>query len=162
LPSVLQSSVRHRHGRTSGRPGGCRNARRNAGRYNHYSARLARPKRAYDNRMIARTGFRCERAGCAGTITSDGVSGVSERPCLAICRSALNRAPGRRSPTFNQYAKAPGHISTCIPSSTTRFGGIRKKVVARWEFRDMKAKRCSRQTAIPLLVVARMVSLLRK
>jgi len=48
--------------------------------------------------------------------------------------------PVRRSPFYN---------SICAPSSTTRLGGMQKNEVADRALRFIKAKRCSRQSAIP-------------
>src|SRR6185369_3112109 len=50
------------------------------------------------------------------------------------------------------------HSRTCIPSSTTRSGGMEKNSVGRWAMRERREKSFSRQSAIPGSGVARIDS----
>ena len=84
-----------------------------------------------------------------GEAGREGVGGVRARPEGAGVRRVY-RGPCR---LYNR---------TCIPSSTTRLTGIRKKSVGRWALRTIRANSFSRQIAIPGFLLGISVSRLRK
>ena len=76
-------------------------------------------------------------------------------PLVRAPREGLRQiVPGRLQP--------PDQISICVPSSTTRLGGMLKKSMALVALRDIQAKICSRHIAMPGLLEGMTVSRLRK
>src|ERR1044071_1150699 len=64
--------------------------------------------------------------------------------------SAISAAATRHQRSRQRAQRAKDHISICAPSSTTRFGGSRKKRAAVSALRIIDAKIFSRQDAMPL------------
>src|SRR4029079_8995406 len=114
---------RARHHRLAGREGfrrgGARNSRRGAGARRGRRFRIESIREPSEDRRDPAEGRQPDRHG-----------GDDER------MAGLRRQGGSQ-------------ISICVPSSTTRFGGMLKKSVARVALRDIHAKRWSRHIAMP-------------
>ena len=67
----------------------------------------------------------------------------------AACSRSRSPPPTSRGYSAARTGSAAAQISTCAPSSTTRFGGKPKYAVAGLAFRVIQAKSRSRQRAIP-------------
>jgi len=133
----------------------------------HVTARRDRSSRAHRGRRLVRRPDPARAArglGCWRPLFEHGISSIwieTHIPSNTGRRAALAPSVLRAaSPCSRPFG--PIYSSIWTPISTTRVGGMPKNAVAGCAFRARKAKRRSRQRAMPGRRVGRTVSLPRK